>query len=283
MTPDQYCENRAARAGSSFYYAFRFLPDDRRRAITAFYAFCREADDLVDEVSDPAVATARLQFWRNEVRALAGSGTPSHPVAQALAIHLPRFDVPVDALDLVLDGMAQDLVKTRYQDFAELERYCYLAAGIVGEVSARLFGIPPDQRERTLAYARTLGEALQLINILRDVGEDARRSRIYLPQTLLDEHGVAAASILRLQPSDGLHNALASLHARAIERYEQALRLLPAAARRAQRPGLAMAAIYRALAEEIRADGYRVLEHRIALTPIRKLWIAWKTVALGSR
>ncbi|MFN3630370.1 MAG: squalene/phytoene synthase family protein, partial [Casimicrobiaceae bacterium] len=128
-----------------------------------------------------------------------------------------------------------------------------------------------------------LGESLQLINILRDVGEDARRGRLYLPQSLLDEHGVSAAAVLRLEGGESLHRALDALYRRACARYDQALALLPEQARRDQRPGLAMGAIYRALAEEIRADGFRVLTHRITLTPIRKLWIAWKTVTFGSR
>ncbi len=282
MTPDQYCEDRAARAGSSFYYAFRFLPEERRRAITAFYAFCREADDIVDEVRDPTVAAAKLDYWRREVRAMA-QGNASHPVALAMTPHLARFDIPIDAFEHVLDGMAQDLGKTRYLDFAELDRYCYLVAGVVGETSARIFGIPPGHADRTLAYARALGESLQLINILRDVGEDARRGRLYLPQSLLDEHRVSAAGVLRLEGGDALRDALAALYQRACSRYDEALGLLPAEARRAQRAGLAMGAIYRALAEEIRADGFRVLTHRVALTPIRKLWIAWKTVTFASR
>ncbi|MFN3629475.1 MAG: squalene/phytoene synthase family protein, partial [Casimicrobiaceae bacterium] len=194
VTPDQYCEERAARAGSSFYYAFRFLSEERRGAITAFYAFCREADDIVDEVRDPTVAAAKLDFWRREVRAMA-RGEASHPVTRAMTPHLARFDIPISAFEHVLDGMSQDLAKTRYLDFAELDRYCYLVAGVVGEVSARIFGIPPGHVDQTLAYARALGESLQLINILRDVGEDARRGRLYLPQSLLDEHGVSAAAV----------------------------------------------------------------------------------------
>ncbi len=277
MTPEQYCEARAAQAGSSFYYAFRFLPRERRAAITAFYAFCREADDVVDRVSDPGVALSKLGFWRDEVKALY-QGRPSHPVAQALQAHIAAYAIPEAALSAVLDGMEQDLRQFRYRDEAELERYCYLVAGVVGEVSARIFGINPGQEEATLAYARTLGSALQRINILRDVGEDARRGRVYLPQTLLEAHGIQATDVLRLQDGDGLRHALQSFYAQAIDRYDEALRMLPTSERKAQRAGLAMGAIYRALAEEIQRDGFSVLHHRVALTPIRKLWIAWKTV-----
>ncbi|MCS6996458.1 MAG: presqualene diphosphate synthase HpnD [Casimicrobiaceae bacterium] len=280
MTPDEYCRERAARTGSSFYYAFRYLPEERRRAITAFYAFCREADDVVDEPIDRTVARAKLAWWRQEIRAML-AGHPSHPVTRAIAPHVSVYGIPSESFDALLDGMAEDLEHAGYHDFSELERYCYLVAGSVGEVSARIFGFDAKHREAVLAYARTLGEALQLINILRDVGEDARRGRLYLPRALLDQYGVSPDSVLRREASTGLTSALEALYRRAIERYEEALRLLPPDARRAQRPGLIMGAIYRTLAEEIRREGFCVLKQRIALTPIRKLWIAWKTATFA--
>ncbi len=277
MTPDEYCQDKAAKSGSSFYYAFRFLPEARRRAITAFYAFCREVDNVVDEVTDPTVARTKLAFWRREVDALYAS-TPQHPVMCALAPHVEPMHLPQSAFHIVIDGMQQDLEKTRYLNFAELESYCYKAAGVVGEVSARIFGICAPDNPRTLAYARVLGEALQLTNIIRDVGEDARRGRIYLPQDELAQFGVSGAAVLLGQPEAGFANLMQRQYERAANTYERAYAELPEEDRRAQRPGLAMAAIYRALLEEIRCDGFRVLEHRVALTPIRKLWLAWKTV-----
>ena len=277
MTPDDYCQEKAAKSGSSFYYAFRFLPEDRRRAITAFYAFCREVDNIVDEVSDPAVAHTKLMYWRREVDALY-AGTAQHPVMQALKPHIAPMLLPQSAFHTVIDGMQQDLEKTRYFNFAELSVYCYKAAGVVGEVSARIFGMNEPDNPKTLEYARALGEALQLTNIIRDVGEDARRGRIYLPQDELTRFSVSSSALLRGTADARFSELMTFQYNRAAATYEQALATLPTEDRRAQRTGLAMGAIYRALLEEIRRDGYRVLEHRVALTPIRKLWLAWKTV-----
>jgi phytoene synthase len=177
--PYSYCRDKAAASGSSFYYAFRFLPAERRRAITCFYAFCREADDVVDECREPAVALAKLAWWREEVGRLY-SGNPQHPVTQAMADVVGQFGIPRESLEEILDGMEMDLTQTRYADFKHLRLYCHRVAGVVGEVAARIFG---HTRHETLDYAARLGLALQLTNILRDVGEDARRGRIYLPRT----------------------------------------------------------------------------------------------------
>ncbi len=280
MTPDDYCQEKAAKSGSSFYYAFRFLPEDRRRAITAFYAFCREVDNIVDEVSEPAVAHTKLAYWRREVDALY-VGTAQHPVMQALNPHIAPMLLPQSAFHTVIDGMQQDLEKTRYLNFAELSAYCYKAAGVVGEVSARIFGMSIPDNPKTLEYARTLGEALQLTNIIRDVGEDARRGRIYLPQDELDRFGVSSSTLLRGTAADKFSGLMTFQYSRAVETYDRAYAALPSEDKRSQRTGLAMGAIYRALLEEIRRDGYRVLEHRVALTPIRKLWLAWKTVTFA--
>ena len=280
MTPNDYCQKKAAQSGSSFYYAFRMLPEARRLAITAFYAFCREVDDIVDQVSDPTVARTKLMYWRREVDALF-LGTAQHPVMQALKAHIEPMRLPQSAFHTVIDGMQQDLEKTRYLNIAELSAYCYKAAGVVGEVSARIFGMKVPDNPNTLEYARTLGEALQLTNIIRDVGEDARRGRIYLPQDELARFGVSSSAVLRCQPDDKFVALMAFQYERVITLHNHALALLPAEDKRTQRAGLAMGAIYRALLEEIRRDGYRVLEHRVALTPIRKLWIVWKTVTFA--
>ncbi len=280
MTPDEYCQNKAAKSGSSFYYAFRFLPDHRRRAITAFYAFCREVDNVVDEVSDPAVARTKLAFWRREVDSLY-LGAPQPPVMRALAPHVELMHLPRAAFHTIIDGMEQDLEKVRYLNFEELERYCYKAAGVVGEVSARIFGMSSPDDPHTLAYARALGEALQLTNIIRDVGEDARRGRIYLPHEDLARFGVSASALLQGQADGDFVGMMRYQCERASATYERAYAELPREDRRAQRPGLAMAAIYQALLDEIQRDGFRVLEHRVALTPIRKLWLAWKTVTFS--
>ena len=273
MTPDEYCQQKAAQSGSSFYYSFLFLPPERRRAITALYAFCREVDDVVDESVEPAVARAKLAWWRGEVDAMI-AGAPTHPVTRALQPFLSLHGLTREHLQDVIDGMAMDLDRNRYLDFAELERYCHLAAGVVGIMSARIFGY---REESTLGYARDLGIAFQLTNIIRDVGEDARRGRIYVPQEDLAKFGVTAAQILRGEGGASFEALMAFEAARAREWYERAFAQLAPADRQAQRPGLIMAAIYRTLLDEIEHDRYAVLNQRIALTPLRKLWIAWKT------
>jgi phytoene synthase len=273
MTPDEYCQRKAAQSGSSFYYSFLFLPPPRRRAITALYAFCREVDDVVDEVADPAVARTKLAWWRQEV-ARTFDGTPQHPVAQALESIVREFALPREHFQAVIDGMAMDLEQARYVDFAGLELYCHRVAGVVGLMSAEIFGYTDP---RTRGYAHDLGVAFQLTNICRDVGEDARRGRIYLPQDDLARFGVTPSALLRAEYTDGVRNLMAFEAGRAQEWYVRALAQLPAVDRKAQRTGLIMAAIYRTLLDEIARDGYRVLDRRTSLTPVRKLWIAWKT------
>jgi phytoene synthase len=273
MSPDDYCQQKASQSGSSFYYSFLFLPPLRRRAITAFYAFCREVDDVVDECTDLGVARTKLAWWRTEVAALY-EGKAKHPVALALAALLPSFRLDQARLHEIIDGMEMDLTQHRYRDFAELRTYCYRVAGVVGLVSAEIFGY---KNADTLKYAENLGIAFQLTNIIRDVGEDARRDRIYIPVDELARFNVTAADIMHARQTDAFHALMSFQLERALGFYRDAMQWLPAEDRRAQRTGLIMAAIYRTLLDEINADGLRVLTHRTSLTPLRKLWIAWKT------
>ncbi|MDP2795121.1 MAG: presqualene diphosphate synthase HpnD [Sulfurisoma sp.] len=273
MTPDQYCEDRAAASGSSFYYSFRFLPAEKRQAITALYAFCREVDDAVDECSDPLVARAKLAWWRNEVAALDG-GSPSHPVMQALVAARARYALPTEQLAEIIDGMEMDLSLPRYADFKALHLYCYRVASVVGLLAAEIFGTTD---RRTLKYAHDLGLAFQLTNIIRDVGEDARRGRIYLPQDELARFGVTEADILNSRETDAFRALMAFQTERARGYYGRAMEQLPAVDRKNQRAGLIMAAIYRTLLEEIARDGYPVLRSHVSLPPARKVWLALKT------
>ena len=273
MTPDEYCQEKAAASGSSFYYSFLFLPAERRRAITALYAFCREVDDVVDETSDLQIAATKLAWWRAELENLF-AGKPQHPVTKALLPHLEAFSLSAKHLGEIVDGMEMDLRQTRYLDWNALERYCYLVAGVVGLLAAGIFGYTD---RRTLEYARKLGIAFQLTNIIRDVGEDARKNRIYLPMEDLERFGVPAAAILRGEESDLFRDLMAFEAERAHRYYKDAMQELPAVDRRAQRPGLIMAQIYRALLSEIERDRFHVLTQRTSLTPVRKFWIAWKT------
>ena len=277
LTPDEYCQQKAAQSGSSFYYSFLFLPPDRRRAITALYAFCREVDDAVDECNDPQLAHAKLGWWRREVVGLY-QGAAQHPVTHALQGAVTQFNLPQEHLQEIIDGMEMDLSQNRYLDYKGLQQYCHRAAGVVGLLAAQIFGY---QDRQTLEYAHELGVAFQLTNIIRDVGEDARRGRIYLPLDEMQRFGVSAADVLHRRHNDAFRKLIEFQIERAEKHYTQAFADLPRVDRRSQRPGLVMAAIYRTLLGEIRRDGCRVLTHRTALTPIRKLWIAWRTWVRG--
>jgi phytoene synthase len=277
MSPDEYCQQKTAQSGSSFYYSFLFLPPQRRRAITALYAFCREVDDTVDEATDEGVARTKLAWWRQEIAAML-DGRASHPVTLALAPHVAPYDLKGAHLQAIIDGMEMDLNQTRYLDFPGLRKYCWHVASVVGILSASIFGsTSPD----TLLYAEKLGLAFQLTNIIRDVGEDGRKGRIYLPVNELQQFGVTAADILNARHSDNFVKLMQFQTARAQAVYDEAFALLPRQDRRSQRPGLMMAAIYRTLLDEIERDGFHVLQQRISLTPIRKLWLAWKTYIRG--
>jgi len=273
MSPDEYCQQKTVQSGSSFYYSFLFLPPERRRAITALYAFCREVDDTVDEATDGSVARIKLAWWRTEVSKMYG-GTPTHPVMLALQPHIAAYNLQEQHLLAIVDGMEMDLDQSRYLDYPGLQRYCWHVAGVVGILSASIFGYTNPQ---TLAYAEKLGLAFQLTNIIRDVGDDARKGRIYLPVNDLQQFGVTANDLLKLQHSDKFEALMRYQSERAQAVYDEALALLPKEDRRAQRPGLMMASIYRTLLDEIQRDGFHVLNQRISLTPLRKLWLAWKT------
>ena len=281
MTPQQYVQDKAARSGSSFYYAFLFLPPPRRAAITAFYAFCREVDDVVDEVADAGVAATKLQWWRSEVTQ-AYAGHPSHPVMRALMPLAADHGIELRHLLAVIDGCRIDLEQTRFLDYPALQHYCHLVAGIVGEVAANIFGRSADA---TVQYAHRLGLAMQLTNIIRDVGDDARRGRIYLPLSELQRFEVKAHELLRRESPWGYSERFTALMrfqaVRAHAAYDEAFSLLPAADRLAQKPGLMMANIYRTLLREIEAQGFQVLHQRTSLTPLRKLWIATRTHLRG--
>lgn len=274
MTPDEYCQDRTAKSGSSFTASFRFLPPERRRAITAFYAFCREVDDVVDETPDMVQAAAQLAWWREEVERIA-SGEPQHPVGQALQSVCRQFSLPKEHLLEIINGMEMDLEQRRYANFEELQLYCYRVASVVGLVAAEIFGI--QDRQHTRQYALDLGMAFQLTNIIRDVGEDAQRGRIYLPVDELAKFGVSTDDLLAGRYSEAFVTLMRFQTERAESYYAKALSELPAIDRKAQRPGLVMAAVYHAVLQKIKKENFRVLDQRVSLSSFKKLWLAWKT------
>ncbi len=273
MTPDQYCESKVASSGSNLVAAFKILPADRRAAITALYAFCREIDDVVDECSEPQLAAIKLSWWKTEMDRLF-AGNPEHPVTKALFPKIKEHDLPRAHFDEIIAGVAMDLHQNRYASWESLDQYCDKVAGAVGLLSARIFG---TVSEATLRYATVLGRALQYTNIIRDVGDDARRGRIYLPVQAMNEYGVDAASILRCEHSEALTNLLKDMAARAHGLYDEALRVLPKREHAAQRPGLIMAVVYRELLRLVESESFAVLNQRISVAPARKLWLAWRT------
>ncbi len=273
MTPEQYCQEKAAKSGSSFYYSFLFLPTERRKAITALYAFCREVDDVVDESTDPSVAATTLHWWRQEVAKMK-AGEPTHPVTRAMAPYQQTYGITAERLCEIIDGMQMDLEQTRYLDFKGLRLYCYRVASVVGLMAAEIFG---RTHQDTLAYAEQLGLALQLTNIIRDVGEDARKGRVYLPIEDLQKFNVPVQQILQYKGGTEFESLMKFQTERAREHYRNAYNLLPQADRKAQRAGLIMASIYSDLLNEIERNGYKVLNERTSLTPLRKLWVAWRT------
>ncbi len=278
MTPEEYCQQRAAASGSSFYHSFRFLEPHRRRAIVALYAFCREVDDVVDECRDISVAAAKLEWWRAEVAAIF-HGVPQHPVGRALKPWVGEFRLDEAHFQAIIDGMAMDLEPgRRYQTFDELRLYCHRAAGVVGLLAAAIFGY---ENPRTLEYAEELGLALQLTNILRDIREDLLRGRLYLPLDELQRFGVDEAALQAVidgEPDEAIRALLAFQAERAERHYQRAFELLPEADRYHQLSGVVMADIYHALLERIVQRGYPVLRERVALSLPHKLWLAWSSV-----
>jgi phytoene synthase len=273
MKPDEYCKNKASRSGSSFYYSFLFLPERQRQAVTALYAFCREVDDIVDECSNTDVARAKLQWWKNEISDLY-NGSPQHPVSQALSESLLHFSLEKRYFEDIIDGMLMDLEIFSYNSFEDLKRYCYRVASVVGLLTVEIFGYSDS---KTLQYAADLGLAFQLTNIIRDVREDAERGRIYLPQEDLKMFSVSMDDILTFKDSENFRALMHFQSDRAHQYYNQAYSLLPEIDRYAQRGGIIMASIYESLLREMKNDGLDVLRTRTKLTPLRKLWIAWKS------
>ncbi|MDO4248993.1 MAG: presqualene diphosphate synthase HpnD [Neisseria sp.] len=279
MQAIDYCRQKADQSGSSFLAGFRFLPEKQHQAMTVLYAFCRELDDVVDDCSDAQVAQTTLNWWRMDLAKVFEGEMPEHPVNQALRGPVADFALPHDELTAIIDGMQMDLEQARYPDFEALKLYCHRVAGVVGCLIARILGFSNHQ---TLVYADKMGLALQLTNIIRDVGEDARRGRIYLPVDELQRFSVPAQSILSLKGTPEFAALMAFQIERAKQSYREAVAALPPEDKRSQRVGLVMGSIYYALLQEIERDGgQNVLSYKIAIPGPRKKRIALKTWLFG--
>ncbi|MEN9912314.1 MAG: squalene synthase HpnD [Pseudomonadota bacterium] len=281
MNPNAYCRQQAAQSGSSFYYSFLFLPVAQREAIMALYAFCRAVDDVVDTVTDTTIASQKLHWWRAEIERMfaADPANPAtHPIC--LALHAPAiyYGLKLQEFYAVIAGMEMDLQQQCYSDDETLSIYCWRVASVVGMMSARIFSA--DIKLDCNSYATHMGQALQRINIIRDVGEDALLGRVYLPADLLHKHGLKPADVLSRQASPAMTTVLQVMATHAWQHLTHALNALEALPKsqiKAQRSGLIMARVYAALLIEIEHSQFLVLKQRISLTPIKKLWLAWRT------
>ena len=272
MTPDEYCRIQAAPSGSSFYYSVLFLPAEKRRALTALFAFYREIEESTKECSDPALGQIKLNWWRQEL-ATAFGGHAQHPVTQALLPMASQFALPQELLLQLIDGVENGLLKNRHADFRSLQDYCYRTSGLAEQLAARILGLNDPN---ALQHAQELGLAFGLTHVILNVRDDARRNRILLPQDELERFGVMAADILNLHETENFKKLIEFVIDKAESCYNRATSGFPSAERKAQRARMALAAIYRSLLREIREDRYRILRQRVDLTPVRKLWLAWK-------
>ena len=271
MTPQQYCINKTKESGSSFLPAFYFLGKEKKMALTALYAFCREVDDIVDECDDYKAGREKLNWWSLEVSRLF-SGTPRHQVTKLLANYIYKFDLNKKYFNEIIDGMGMDLNIKRYENFTKLQLYCYRAASAVGILSAKIFGF---NNINTLKYVHDMGIALQLTNIIRDLGEDARRGRIYIPLDELKLFDVTEADILNCTNHEKIKKLVIFLSERAENFFFSAVEHLPAEDKRKQLPGLIMGNIYFVLLKKILTSSpEKILNQRTILSPYRRVIIA---------
>jgi len=272
MTPPQYCEEKTRGSGSSFYYAFLFLEEDQRPAMMALYAFCREVDDIADEISDEAVATQKTGFWREELHR-AFNNQAQHPAGMELQWAKDHFSLDEELFVEILDGMLMDISGKPILKGSDLSLYCYRVAGAVGLLSIEIFGY---QSRKARDFATSLGEALQLTNILRDLKQDAAIGRIYLPQEDRIHYKVADQDFKEGNMSEGMTALLQHYGEKAESAYKKALEQLPVEDRESLRPSLLMASIYYAQFKRLKSHNYDSWRYSARISPLRKIWIAWR-------
>ena len=275
MTPDQYCKEKLNASHSNFAMAFIFLSNKKRKAMNALYAFCREVDDIADECKEYEIGKNKLDWWRAEIQRLFDNN-PQHPVTKALLPHIKNYQLNQEYFIEILDGMEMDLNFNRYESFKQLQLYCYRVASVVGIMSAKIFGYKNVQTNK---YAHNLGIALQLTNIMRDIGEDARRDRIYVPLDQLKKLNISENEILALTKNEKFIDLINHLSLQAKGFYLEAIRQLPKEDKWAQLPGLIMANIYYILLHEIKQNTpENIVNIKTLLPPSRKFFIALGTI-----
>jgi presqualene diphosphate synthase len=257
-------------AGSSFYWAMRLLPQDRRDGMYAVYAFCREVDDIADDTSPPEHKKVALAAWHAEIDALY-DGRPRQLVGCALRDPVTHYRLRREDFHAVIDGMEMDAAQDiRAPDLATLDLYCGRVAAAVGHLSVHIFG---DPSAKAHAVADSLGRALQLTNILRDLDEDAQRGRLYLPREMLDRHGIRAAAPSEVLRHPALPSVCRDLAAIAERHFADADRAMAGCSRRAMRPAAVMGAFYRAMLDALLRTGWRDPTRRVSLSKAQKLWL----------
>jgi len=262
---------RVEAAGTSFYWAMRLLPERRRDAMFAIYAFCREVDDIADSAHEPAAKARDLDRWRDEIAALY-AGRPASVIGQALLAPLAAFGLRREDFLAVIDGMAMDAMgPIRAPELATLDLYCDRVASAVGRLSVRAFGVATPAADQV---ARSLGRALQLTNILRDLAEDAARGRLYLPRELLAAEGIASREPAAVLADPAVPRVCEALAAIAEGHFAAARAAMAKCPRRPMRPAAVMGAVYRAILRRLRRRGWRDLEQEVALPKPVKLWLA---------
>ena len=273
MTPIQYCYEKVKESKSNFTWTFYFISKNRRDALVSLYAFCREIDDIVDNTIDLEVATAKINWWKNEINRLFHE-TPQHPVTKSLLNFIDTYELNEAYFLEMLDGMEMDLKFNRYESFKQLQLYCYRVAGVVGILCVKILGF---KNQGTLKFAHDLGIALQLTNIIRDVGEDARKNRIYIPLDELHQFNVSENDILRFQENKNVSNLLIYQIERAENFYRSAYEKIPKEDINSQIPGLLMGKIYETLLLEIKRDRpEQTLNRKVILPPFRKMLVIFK-------
>ncbi len=275
MTPADYCRRKVALPGSSFYYSTLFLPANKRESIMALEACFREIADVIDECQEAAVARIKLAWWREELER-AFSGTPRHPVSKALHPVIATHRLDCETFNAFIDGITMQLECGPYQTFDELHLHCQRLGSPAALLSARIFGY---EEAATADYARELGVAHELTRIVRDIGRDARRNRLYLPIEDLQRFDVPVSMLLNAGEAAGFQPLIMHQIERVEGQYRNAVAHLPESDRAQQLPGLIMAALNSALLQELRAEGAHILRQRTTLPPLRMLWIAWRTRA----
>ena len=273
MNPDEYCQQQVARSGSSLYASLLFTGPDKRSAIIAVHAFNQAVQTVIDTCSETAIARTRLDWWRQEL-ANCYAGNPRHPISEALQAPLQRYDLAQEYFSEMLDAADMDLEPVAYPTFRELGLYCYRSSGVTSLLCSDILGY---EQRATAQFAGTLGTALSLVRLLRNVRQHSHAGRLYLPEDLLDAHGLSPQDLQTTTSSDKHRALFRQVSEQARQFFQEAETQLPDIDRYRQHPALIQSAIARTLLNEIEADGFHLLEHRIKLTPFRKLWIAWHT------